>query len=84
MATELKRITFVVTPEMEEPLNAIKKELFYNRTQSDMIRELVSAGVRAIKEEKKKQQENQRPPASANPEQSQTEAHSSSQNGKKE
>ena len=52
MATELKRMTFVVTPEMEEPLNSIKKEMFYNRTQSDMIRELVSAGVRAIKAEK--------------------------------
>lgn len=49
MATELKRMTFVVTPEMEEPLNSIKKEMFYNRTQSDMIRELVSAGVRAFK-----------------------------------
>lgn len=52
MATELKRMTFVVTPEMEEALNSIKRELFYNRTQSDMIRELVTAGVRAIKAEK--------------------------------
>lgn len=52
MATELKRITFVITPEMEEPLNSIKKEIFYNCTQSGMIRELVSAGVRAIKAEK--------------------------------
>ena len=52
MATELKRVTFVVTPEMEEPLNSIKREMFYNRTQSDMIRELVSAGVRAIKAKK--------------------------------
>ncbi len=52
MATYLKRMTLVVTPEMEEPLNSIKREMFYNRTQSDMIRELVSAGVRAIKAEK--------------------------------
>ena len=52
MATELKRMTFVVTPEMEEALNSIKRELFYNRTQSDMIRELVAAGVRVIKAEK--------------------------------
>lgn len=52
MATELKRMTFVVTPEMEEPLNSIKKEMFYNRTQSDMIRELVAAGVRAFKDGK--------------------------------
>lgn len=52
MATELKRMTFVVTPEMEGRLDSIKREMFYNRTQSDMIRELVSAGVRAIKAEK--------------------------------
>ncbi len=52
MATKLKRMTFVVTPEMEEPLNYIKRELFYNRTQSDMIRELLLAGVQAIKDEK--------------------------------
>lgn len=52
MATELKRMTFVVTPEMKEPLNSIKQEMFYNRTQSDMIRELVSAGIRAIKKTK--------------------------------
>ena len=52
MATELKRMTFVVTPEMEEPLNSIKKEMFYNRTQYDMIRNRVSAGIRAVKSEK--------------------------------
>ncbi len=52
MATELKRMTFAITPEIGKSLDSIKKELFYNRTQSDMIRELVSAGVRAIKAEK--------------------------------
>lgn len=45
MATELKRMTFAVTPDIEESLNSIKQELFYNRTQSDMLRELISAGV---------------------------------------
>ena len=52
MATELKRMTFVVTPEMEEPLEEFKREMFYDRTQSDMIRELVSAGMRAMKSKK--------------------------------
>lgn len=52
MATELKRMTFIVTPEMEQPLDSIKKESFYNRSQSDMIRELVSAGIRAFKQGK--------------------------------
>ncbi len=55
MATELKRMTFAVTPDIEESLNSIKQELFYNRTQSDMLRELISAGVQKIKAESQKE-----------------------------
>ena len=51
MATQFKRLSFVVTPAMEESLNRMKQEIFYNRTQSHMIRELLSAGVRAPKAE---------------------------------
>lgn len=47
MATELKRMTFVVTPDME-PLMDKAKKLFYNRTQSEMIRTLIIAGLEAI------------------------------------
>lgn len=50
MPTRLKRMTFVVTQEMQPILNRTKKELFYDRTQSDMIRELVIAGLNAIDE----------------------------------
>lgn len=52
MPTNLKRMTFVVTSEMEAPLDSIKRELFYNRTQSEMIRELVMTGIEAVKAEK--------------------------------
>lgn len=55
MATKLKRMTFAVTPDIEESLNSIKQELFYNRTQSDMLRELISAGVQKIKAESQKE-----------------------------
>ena len=48
MATTMKRLTFVVTPEMEVLLTRFKKQMFFDRTQSDMIRELVSAGMRAL------------------------------------
>ena len=48
MATTMKRLTFVVTPEMEVLLTMFKKKMFFDRTQSDMIRELVSAGMRAL------------------------------------
>lgn len=52
MSTDLKRMTFSVTPEIEESLKSFKKEMFYDRSQSDMIRTLVSAGMRALETEK--------------------------------
>ncbi len=51
MPTKLKRLTFVVTPEMELLLDGIKKEMFYNCSQSEMIRTLVEEGWNAIKNE---------------------------------
>lgn len=53
MATELKRMTFVVTPEMEPLLDKFKKDFFYNRTQSDMIRTLVEAGLQTLETKEK-------------------------------
>ena len=50
MATALKRLTFVVTKEMEPLLADAKKNRLYDRTQSDMIRELVMAGLDALEE----------------------------------
>ena len=44
MAAELKRITFTVTPDMEPLLDRAKK-IFYDRTQSEMIRILISTGL---------------------------------------
>ena len=52
MSTDLKRMTFSVTPELEASLKSLKKEMFYDRSQSDMIRTLVSAGMRALETEK--------------------------------
>lgn len=52
MATDLKRITFSVTPEIEASLKSFKKEMFYDRSQSDMLRTLVSAGMRALEADK--------------------------------
>jgi hypothetical protein len=51
MASKLKRLTFVVTPEMEPLLDGIKKEMFYNCSQSEMIRILVEEGWNAIKKD---------------------------------
>lgn len=54
MASKHKRLTFVVTPEMEPLLDSIKKEMFYNCSQSEMIRTLVEEGWNAIHEEKER------------------------------
>lgn len=49
MATELTRLTFTVTEEMEAELRRFKKDLFYDKNTSEMIRQLVAAGIRAMK-----------------------------------
>ena len=51
MATELKRMTFVVTPNVEELMDEAKK-IFYDRTLSKMIRTLITVGLTALKSEK--------------------------------
>lgn len=53
MSGQSKRMTFVVTPEIEAQMRNMKKEMYFDRTQSDMIRDLVAAGVRARKDERK-------------------------------
>lgn len=57
MATELKRMTFAVTKEMEPLLDRAKKNLFYDKNQSDMIRELVMAGLNVVDEKAAKEKE---------------------------
>ena len=52
MATELKRMTFTLSPEMEEELDSLKKNIFYMDTQSYMIRKLITLGIQVIKEQK--------------------------------
>lgn len=47
MPATYKKIAFTVTTEMEAPLKACKQELFQNCNRSEMLRELVLAGMRA-------------------------------------
>ena len=48
MATNMKRFTISLTEELEAALDKAKREMFYNRTQSEMIRELLSEGVKSL------------------------------------
>ena len=52
MESKFKRMTFVITSEMEMSLDRMKKEMFYNCSRSEMIRTLVRKGLNVIKEEK--------------------------------
>lgn len=52
MASKLKRITFVSTPEMEPLLDGMKKERFYNCSQSEMIRTLLEEGWKSVQKDK--------------------------------
>lgn len=56
---ELKRMTFVVPQEMEALLANAKKEFFYDKNQSDMIRALLMAGLNAIEDQAASENENQ-------------------------
>ena len=49
MGGQSKRLTLVVTPDIEAQMKNMKKESYFDRTQSDMIRELMEAGVRSYK-----------------------------------
>lgn len=49
MKDQSKRLTFVVPPEIEAKMNELKRDVYYDCTKSEMIRELVAAGVRSCK-----------------------------------
>lgn len=48
MATLNKRFTISLTPELEKDLDCLKKNAFYNTTQSEMIRYVLSIGIKEI------------------------------------
>lgn len=53
MSSELKRITFVVPQDMEMRLDEVKKERFYNRSTSEMVRTLIEEGWKSFQEKNK-------------------------------
>lgn len=50
MPTELKRMTITFLPEWENDLRSLKKEQFYDKSKSEMIRFLIQQGLTATKE----------------------------------
>lgn len=47
MNGQSRRLTFVATPEIEAQMKDIKREIYFDRSQSEMIRDLMAAGMRA-------------------------------------
>lgn len=45
MSTSMKRFSVSVTPDLEKRLDTIKKELFYKKTQTQMLREVIKRGL---------------------------------------
>lgn len=52
MATDMRRFTISITPDMDMELDEAKKETYYKNTQSDMIRDLIMRGLQNLKQEK--------------------------------
>jgi len=52
MATNMRRFTISVTPDMNMELDEAKKETYYKSTQNDMIRDLIMRGLQNLKSEK--------------------------------
>jgi len=56
MPTTLKRMTVVITPDMEPVMDRAKR-MFYDRSQSDMIRTLILAGLNSLYVENEKSEQ---------------------------
>jgi len=52
MATNMKRFTISITPEMDATLAQLKKEVYYDRTRSEMIRDIIMRGLAATTDQK--------------------------------
>ena len=48
----MKKFTFLVTNDVEEILEQAKKEMFEHSSYSEMVRELVKAGLQVKEKEK--------------------------------
>lgn len=49
MKADTKRYSISVTKDMEEDLDAVKKEIYGQATQSEMLRDLIARGLDAWK-----------------------------------
>lgn len=53
MSTNLKRMTVTFLPEWDEDLDRLKKEQFYDKSKSELIRYLIQQGLEKVKNDKR-------------------------------
>lgn len=51
--TKNRRLTIVITPELEACLDEVKQRKFYNCPRSVMLRQLITAGLKETKEKER-------------------------------
>ena len=56
MSTSKSRLLVVIEPEMEKPLDRLKKDIFYNQSKAAMIRHLLAEGIKAVERERAEKQ----------------------------
>jgi len=54
MSTTNKRFTISVTKDIFDRLNAVKKEQYYDKSQSEMVRDAIEKGLKAIEKKSRK------------------------------
>ena len=52
IATYVKKTMITLQPEWEPELERLKKDQFYNETQAEMFRYIISRGLEVLKKEK--------------------------------
>lgn len=52
MATDMRRFTISITPNMDMELDKAKQKIYYKDTQNDMIRDLIMRGLQSLEAEK--------------------------------
>lgn len=52
MATNMRRFTISITPNMDMELDKAKQKIYYKDTRNDMIRDLIMRGLQSLEAEK--------------------------------
>ena len=47
MATDMKRVMLSISPDLEQELDVIKKEQFYNKSYAELYRYVLALGLKA-------------------------------------